>query len=445
MYKLNTIGMKTYNFFELGILYSRYYAAKSSRQMKPDHILEEYEGFVKKLHELNLQNIEKSIIESEEPFDFQGYFVKNGMENKGKAFRMGQLSFAIFLLAPTKNPDAENEIISICEYLKFDHRCFHQFIHEISSAFENAGDQIDKEQWQKAFKKLSIAFGKLVGDVEREFNNNENDIGSNCLTNQQVITFNEHIRKIKIFLYQDLIKEMESGHVDALNWKAIIEAHNWFVEQRHTFPDNIENSFQELFSFLQRDLNAFLDFLRDIAASGKTNDILAKEKAAKMLHSIQSKFTDSYIIIINKINSNNPVEIKSKKSFHIFISKKSSDYQIAKEIYDFLEKNGFSVFLSEESLPNIGGTEYMKEIDEALESSQHLIVMGSSLENITSSWVEAEWRVFINEKRAGRKKGNVITIVTDNLTPKDLPMSLRYYEVMVFNNSTKDKILRYLK
>ena len=143
----------------------------------------------------------------------------------------------------------------------------------------------------------------------------------------------------------------------------------------------------------------------------------------------------------------NPIlkEIKVKSKFDVFISKKSSDYPIAKEIYEFLTISGLCVFLSEESLPNIGGAEYMKAIDEALESSQHLIVIGSSLQNISSIWVEAEWRVFINEKRAGRKNGNIITMITDNLSPEVLPMSLRYYEVMTINEDSKKKILNYLR
>ncbi len=161
-----------------------------------------------------------------------------------------------------------------------------------------------------------------------------------------------------------------------------------------------------------------------------------------------SELTDLIIEVKQSEESKpNPIikEIKAKSSFDVFISKKSSDYPLAKDIYEFLASNGLNIFLSEESLPNIGGAEYMKEIDEALESSQHLIVVGSSLENISSSWVEAEWRVFINEKRAGRKRGNVITMITDNLTPQVLPMSLRYYEVMTINNDSKMNILNYLK
>lgn len=136
---------------------------------------------------------------------------------------------------------------------------------------------------------------------------------------------------------------------------------------------------------------------------------------------------------------------REKTKFEVFISKKTADYPLAKKLYDFLVERGISVFLSEKSLPSIGGAEYMKEIDDALESSRHLIVVGSSIDNISSSWVEAEWRLFINEKRSGRKNGNVVTMVSGNLTPQDIPMSLRYYEVMTFNDDSMKKLLNYLR
>ena len=72
----------------------------------------------------------------------------------------------------------------------------------------------------------------------------------------------------------------------------------------------------------------------------------------------------------------------------------------------------------------------MKEIDKALETAQHMVVAGTSIENIVSGWVEAEWRLFINEKRSGRKSGNIITVINGGLKPSELPMSLRYYEVI---------------
>lgn len=72
-------------------------------------------------------------------------------------------------------------------------------------------------------------------------------------------------------------------------------------------------------------------------------------------------------------------------------------------------------------------------------------MVGSSVENILSGWVEAEWRVFINEKRSGRKLGNILTIIPGTLHPQHLPMSLRYYEVFQLENALSSRLLEYLR
>lgn len=127
---------------------------------------------------------------------------------------------------------------------------------------------------------------------------------------------------------------------------------------------------------------------------------------------------------------------KDKSDFEVFISHKSEDYPIAKQVYDSLTELKYKVFLSGISLPNLGSCDYMKEIDSAIDKSNHMIVVCSSYKNVMSGWVEAEWRNFINEKRSGRKKGNLITVVINSMKPEELPLSLRYYQVLKMNEIT---------
>lgn len=131
--------------------------------------------------------------------------------------------------------------------------------------------------------------------------------------------------------------------------------------------------------------------------------------------------------------------------YDVFLSRKSEDAHLAKEIYDFLTEKGLKVFDSDISLPQIGNSDYRKKIDEALDSTTHLIVIGSNVKNISSSWVEAEWGFFIQEKRSGYKDGNILTIVKNEVILRELPPSLRYYEVLQLDNSNLDKILAYVK
>ena len=97
--------------------------------------------------------------------------------------------------------------------------------------------------------------------------------------------------------------------------------------------------------------------------------------------------------------------------YDVFISCKSEDYESAKLIYDFLRDHNYRVFLADTELRKKGNAEYGKVIDEALDSAAHLILYTSRAEYVTSSYVESEWRIFIEEKRAGRKQGNLISIL----------------------------------
>lgn len=128
----------------------------------------------------------------------------------------------------------------------------------------------------------------------------------------------------------------------------------------------------------------------------------------------------------------------------VFLSHNHKDYELAKRIYDHVSQLGSNAFLSEVSLPELGSCDYMQEIDKALELAEHMVVAGTSIENIMSGWVEAEWRLFINEKRSGRKSGNIITVIDSGLGLGELPMSLRYYEVIDLATENLERIGKYL-
>lgn len=135
-------------------------------------------------------------------------------------------------------------------------------------------------------------------------------------------------------------------------------------------------------------------------------------------------------------------EYKQDTEFDVFISHKSEDYAIAKKVYDVLTNEGFKVFLSEISLVNIANSDYTSAIDETLEKTHNMVVIATSIEKINSGWVQYEWSSFLNEKRSGRKKGNLITVVVDDGIIPTLPYALRQFEVMEINRA--DNLKNYL-
>lgn len=116
--------------------------------------------------------------------------------------------------------------------------------------------------------------------------------------------------------------------------------------------------------------------------------------------------------------------------FDVFVSHKSEDYKLAKTVYDTLSSAGYRVFLSEIVLPAVANADYVAEICKALDNSRHLVVIADSYAKISSGWVNYEWSSFLNEKLSGRKDGNIVTLVTQNMRPQDLPFSLRQFEVV---------------
>lgn len=118
--------------------------------------------------------------------------------------------------------------------------------------------------------------------------------------------------------------------------------------------------------------------------------------------------------------------------YDVFISCKSEDYPFAKKVYKYLKELNYNVFLADEELRKKGIAEYGKIIDEALDSTTHMIIIASKPEYIESSYVQSEWRIFIEEKRTGRKTGNIITII--NFDVSSLPISLRQFESFDFKH-----------
>lgn len=143
---------------------------------------------------------------------------------------------------------------------------------------------------------------------------------------------------------------------------------------------------------------------------------------------------------LNAVESTKPHQPR----WNIFISKNSNDENHARQVHEFLTTNGLNAFLSEVSLPQLGLSDFQEAIEQALEECEHLVVVTSSKENLESRWVRAEWRMFLNELRSGRKTGNVLTVLAGNMTITDLPLSLRSFQVERLTELGLQNVYNYL-
>ena len=131
--------------------------------------------------------------------------------------------------------------------------------------------------------------------------------------------------------------------------------------------------------------------------------------------------------------------------YNIFISCKSEDYAKAESIYYWLTEKGYTPFFAPISLKisKIHGEPVVfgDEIDAALEEAENMILFTSKAVYVTTGYVRDEWRTFVEEQRAGRKSGFLVTIL-DSVDIADLPIRLRSVQSFTPSNY-KEGILRF--
>ena len=122
--------------------------------------------------------------------------------------------------------------------------------------------------------------------------------------------------------------------------------------------------------------------------------------------------------------------------YDVFISCKSEDYAFGHVVYEYLMRKGVKVFFADQELRKLGLADYGNVIDRALDISKHLIVVASSADFTNekySPYVYYEWKTFSEEKRSGRKLGNILTVVPDKSIVKSLPIALRNVQSFTYN------------
>lgn len=135
----------------------------------------------------------------------------------------------------------------------------------------------------------------------------------------------------------------------------------------------------------------------------------------------------------------------ASSSLDVFISARSSDSAAAVKVYEFLESLGLRVFYSEISLPRMAKSNFREQIDAAVDGATHFVLVASSVENVESDWVKAEWGMFISEKRAGRKAGNIVTVRLDDLTIAQLPIALRNHMTLTLDDDSLKQLGDFLQ
>lgn len=140
------------------------------------------------------------------------------------------------------------------------------------------------------------------------------------------------------------------------------------------------------------------------------------------------------------------LEFPKSDNYDVFISYKSEDEMLARRVYDYLLGEGKRVFFACEVLPDMGKTEYRDAIMDALDHSQHFVLVTSKLDYITSNWVKEEWSFYVSKLIEDNHKGNLAIIIHDDfkVEKNQLPPNLRYKQRLLMSNF-KESLLKYLQ
>ncbi|MBR2987990.1 MAG: toll/interleukin-1 receptor domain-containing protein [Clostridia bacterium] len=120
--------------------------------------------------------------------------------------------------------------------------------------------------------------------------------------------------------------------------------------------------------------------------------------------------------IENGIKAYLGLKIPANNRFDVFLSYKHEDKDIVKKLYYYLKENHLHTFLDFITLPELSDSDYEEAIMNALDSSQHFVVVITKLEQLESHWIKLEMKTFKHEMSEGRKQNsNFIILVSDDV------------------------------
>ncbi len=160
-------------------------------------------------------------------------------------------------------------------------------------------------------------------------------------------------------------------------------------------------------------------------------------------------FLDKTLFLLYNISVkqySNSIALRCKMGFQVFLSfkntdngEKTVDSQVAEKLYAYLLGKGVNVFFSNVSLLEFGEAAYKDAIDDALDSVELMVVLGSKAEYLTSQWCKYEWQSYQQNLLSGIVDGTVVTYL-GNMELHEVPTAIRHYQSFNMDRDPFDKI-----
>lgn len=273
------------------------------------------------------------------------------------------------------------------------------------------------------------------------------------IVSQEEVVKREEKRKSWIVAIQNLERK-KAKEVSLGLSEQVEKRNNEILFLQHKLEDNPELQFHgidENVIFPQEEL----DLIRR-KASEKLNLALNSHDGDSLVSQLETAYSYSDVILkiwervrsrdvrLSRILENIRHEI-FERGFDVFISCKSQDYALAHELHDYLIANGYSPFLADTSIKEVGIDQYTLLIGEVINVCQNMIVFATDARYLESPYVSAEWHTFINDINTGHKpNAKLVNILSPEIDVHALPIWLRDKQCCTTENY-KDELLYYLR
>ena len=115
-------------------------------------------------------------------------------------------------------------------------------------------------------------------------------------------------------------------------------------------------------------------------------------------------------------------------------SRRTIDYELGKNLYEELTKEGYSVFFSAETLNRIAENDFEPYIFKALSTARVMLLLCSDIREIESPWVKNEWGRFF-ESHNGKGLIPICGNRLEPFKPTQLPYELQKLNAIVYDEN----------
>ncbi len=120
------------------------------------------------------------------------------------------------------------------------------------------------------------------------------------------------------------------------------------------------------------------------------------------------------------------------------------DGQLARTVCEYLTGQGLSVFISSDSLEQLGVAEYTKAIDDGLDAARVVVVVGTSRQNLESPWVRYQWNSFFYDTICGVKPAGRLFGYIEGITAQELPRALRQNPILTHSEAALNSLCNFV-